>query len=112
MIILKDQMNAPPAPVVLLCFLYVFNFYFTYYLLYILVCTCLRFTIKRKKHYGPSSSTSDLRESEILHPSKSMKMKRSAPVPAASRGTPMPTPGKYIVLFTTVVLWQVLEQFL
>ncbi|XP_062841982.1 unconventional myosin-XV [Trichomycterus rosablanca] len=60
MIILKDQMSAPPAP--------------------------------RKKHYGPSSSASDVTESEGLQPSKSMKMKRSPPVPAASQRSPMPPP--------------------
>ncbi|KAK3532493.1 hypothetical protein QTP86_018529 [Hemibagrus guttatus] len=60
MMILKDQMNAPPT--------------------------------QRKKIYSPDSSASDVTEIGRLQPSKSIKMKRSPPVPAISHRSPAPPP--------------------
>ncbi|KAB5531005.1 hypothetical protein PHYPO_G00135900 [Pangasianodon hypophthalmus] len=56
MMILKDQMNAPPT--------------------------------QRKKTYSPGSPASDLTETGRLQPSKSIRMKRSPPVPAISQRSP------------------------
>ncbi|KAG7316984.1 hypothetical protein KOW79_019282 [Hemibagrus wyckioides] len=60
MMILKDQMNAPPT--------------------------------QRKKIYSPDSSASGVTETGRLQPSKSIKMKRSPPVPAISHRSPAPPP--------------------
>lgn len=59
------------------------------------------FEIQQKKTYSPGSPASDVTEIGRLQPSKSMKMKRSPPVPAISQRSPALPPGQYSLLLHT-----------
>lgn len=99
MIILKDQLTAPPTQVDQLTAASIRHF--TALLINNLPNEIHVFyvgNIQQKKTYGPGSPASDATEINRLQPSKSMKMKRSPPVPAVSQSNRALPPGQYNLL--------------
>lgn len=71
------------------------------------------FNIQRKKTYSPGSSALDVTEIGRPQPSKSIKMKRSPPVPAISQRSPPPPPGQYnSLLYTRLTLCLIYQTLL